>query len=71
MQIRRACSRDYYCLRETVIAGKMKRSFISPHHSLSANLQANQLAAIETSKAGKISFVRGHLSPENLGMVQL
>lgn len=50
MQIRQACSSDYYCLRETVIAEKMKHSFISHHHSLFGNLHENQPAAIEMSK---------------------
>lgn len=40
--MRRACSRDYYCLREAVIAEKMKLSLISCHHLLFGNSHENQ-----------------------------
>lgn len=40
--MRRACSGDYYRLRETVIAEERKRSLISCHHWLFANLHENQ-----------------------------
>lgn len=40
--MRRACSGDYYCLRETVIAEKRKLSLVSRHHLLFGNLHENQ-----------------------------
>lgn len=46
MQIRRACSRHYYCLRETVIAEKTKLSLVSRCHLVFAILNENQLVII-------------------------
>lgn len=66
MQIRRACSRDYYCLREAVIAEEMKLSFISHHHS-----HENQLAAIETSNAAKCNLLQRPEPGESQDIVQL
>lgn len=46
MQIRQACSRHDYCLRETVIAEKTKLSPVSRLHLLFGIVNENQLVII-------------------------